>query len=80
MRIRIEELNLLVEVYKHLNTESKRKDLASDLLKVIDHLNEQLETERQGNKARAEANRKNGYRWESSHHPKKSKYMEGNTK
>lgn len=76
MRIRIEELNLLVEVYKHLNADGTRKDLAAALLKVIDRLNERLETERKGNKNRAEANRKNGYRWESSHHPKRSKYVE----
>ena len=75
MRIKIADLNLLVEIYKFLNVECSRKDLSAALLVVIDRLDEQLETERLMNKKRAATNRQNGYRWKSSYHPKKSKYI-----
>ncbi len=74
MRVRIADLNLFVEVYRFLNAEGSRKDLSAALLEVIGRLNMQLEEERLMNRERAAENRKNGYKWKSSYHPKKSKY------
>lgn len=81
MRLYNKELELLTTIYKYLDAEGERKDLSAALLGVVNRLCEQRETARKDNKERACKNRKNGYVWKSSHHPKKSKYIkedEGN--
>jgi hypothetical protein len=42
---------------------------------LIERLEDEQRREREGNRHRAEQNRKNGYVWRSSYHPNKSKYI-----
>lgn len=77
MRIRTADFELLKDVYEYLATFStNRDDLLGDMEELIDSLFKQQEKERERNRARATKNRENGYAWNSSYHPKKSKYIE----
>lgn len=77
MRIRNADFELLKDVYEYLATFSTtRENLLEDMEALIDSLFNQQDKERQRNRARAAKNRENGYAWNSSYHPKKSKYIE----
>lgn len=73
MYVRTGELELLHNVCDKL-TFYNETELANQLEKLINR----LETSRQAmvddSRMRQEINRKNGYKWKSSYHPKKSKY------
>lgn len=45
MTLRVRELDLLIEIYKYLDAEGSRKDLAVALLRVIDRLSDERERE-----------------------------------
>ena len=65
MRIKAADLILL----KHILGK-----LAQRLKELLGELEAKQKTEREANRRRAEKNRKAGYAWNSSNHPKKSKY------
>ena len=75
MRLKRDDLELLREIHASLYTEGKR-ELSVPLAGLISRLESSRENERQQNRERAAANRKKGYQWKSSYHPKKSKYRE----
>lgn len=74
MRIKQEEFNLLVEIYKYLIAEGGRKDLASALYGTIERLDNERQKSNDRQRKTHARNRQNGYEWASSYHPKKSKY------
>lgn len=75
MRVTNEDLLFLREVHAHLYRTNQRQ-LSVPLAGLIGRMEIARDKERESNKRRAAKNRENGYAWNSSHHPKKSKYIE----
>lgn len=75
MRVKADDLTLLNDIHgcliRHGQVEKAQK-----LGILLDRLEAEQEREMASNRLRAEKNRKNGYVWKSSHHPKHSKYQE----
>ena len=73
MRVKAEDLTLLNDIYGclilHGQIEKTHK-----LGILLDRLKAEQEKEQDSNRKRAEKNRQAGYAWNSSHHPKRSKY------
>lgn len=74
MRVKNQEFDLLVEIYKFLNAEGSRKDLAASLGNVLSRFSDEREKANNRQRMAHTKNRENGYAWASSYHPKKSKY------
>ena len=75
MRVKAEDLNLLGEIYSYLICLGE-VGMSDELGDLINRLEAEREKERTSNRQRAAKNRQAGYAWESSHHPKRSKYLE----
>lgn len=73
MYIRTGELELLHNVCDKL-TSYNETELTNQLEKLINRLEESRQSMVDDSRMRHEVNRKNGYKWKSSYHPKKSKY------
>lgn len=73
MRVKAGDLTLLNDIHgcliRHGQVEKAQK-----LGILLDRLEAEQEKERASNRKRAEKNRQAGYAWNSSHHPKRSKY------
>lgn len=76
MRLKTAELDLLVVIYNKL-AHIGEDELAGQLYAVISRLQERQSVERKSCRERAAKNRAAGYAWESSIHPNKSKYYNG---
>ena len=77
MRIKAKDLDLLGEIYSYLICHGEF-EMSDELDGLIDRLEAEQEEERTSNRQRAAKNRAAVYAWESSYHPKRSKYWEGN--
>jgi hypothetical protein len=75
MRVKADDLALLSDIHGCL-IQQGYVEKAQKLGILLDRLEAEHERERASNRLRAEKNRKNGYVWKSSHHPKHSKYQE----
>lgn len=73
------DLNLLVEISSAYAKGEFRQDLSDALEHMILREKEKMEKTRESNRIRADKNRKDGYAWKSSYHPKKSKYHKKTT-
>lgn len=73
MRIKARDLVLLNHIHGKLLRHNET-ELAQQLSTLLGELASKQNKEREANRLRAEANRKAGYAWKSSTHPKKSKY------
>ncbi len=73
MRLKNDDLKLLREIHSYLYEAGKR-ELSVPLAGLISRTEQHNNEERLAAKERGERNRKDGYKWKSSHHPKKSKY------
>lgn len=73
MRIKAADLILLKHILGKLVRHGET-ELAQRLKELLGELEAKQKTEREANRRRAEKNRKAGYAWNSSSHPKKSKY------
>lgn len=75
MRLTNEDLQFLRQVHTHLY-ETNQRQLSVPLAGLIGRMEMMRDEQRKANKRRAAKNRENGYAWNSSYHPKKSKYIE----
>lgn len=75
MRLTNEDLQFLRQVHTHLY-ETNQRQLSVPLAGLIGRMEMMRDEQRKANKRRATKNRENGYAWNSSYHPKKSKYIE----
>lgn len=73
MRLTNEDLQFLRQVHTHLY-ETNQRQLSVPLAGLIGRMETMRDEQRNANKRRATKNRENGYAWNSSCHPKKSKY------
>ncbi len=73
MRLTNEDLQFLRQVHTHLY-ETNQRQLSVPLAGLIGRMEMMRDEQRASNKRRAAKNRENGYTWNSSYHPKKSKY------
>lgn len=76
MRIKAEDLKLLDGIYSYLICHNE-VEMSVELGALLYRLEAAQEKERASNRQRAAKNRAAGYAWESSYHPKRSKYTEG---
>lgn len=74
MRIKAADLILLKHIRNKL-VQYQEVELAQQLGGLLGELEMKQTKEREANRKRAEANRKAGYAWKSSNHPKRSKYV-----
>lgn len=79
MRLKVEELALL-ELVSHKLHYHDEDELAERLETMIIRLKERQAVEREGCRQRAAKNRQAGYAWDSSIHPKNSKWYDNDTK
>lgn len=75
MRLKSADLVLLTNIYNKL-LYLKEIEQAEQLNTLIARLKHNQKIEREKCRCRAAENRKAGYAWKSSHHPKKSKYLD----
>lgn len=75
MRLTNEDLQFLRQVHTYLY-ETNQRQLSVPLAGLIGRMEMMSDEQRKANKRRAAKNRENGYAWNSSYHPKKSKYIE----
>lgn len=73
MRIKADDLDLMYRICDCLLMHGDKNEAAA-LKQSVERLEDERRTEREKNRCRAEQNRRAGYAWHSSHHPKKSKY------
>lgn len=73
MRLKSADLVLLKVIHNKL-VYHHENELAKRLQVLLGELELKQDKEREANRRRAEANRKAGYAWKSSNHPKRSKY------
>lgn len=73
MRLKNGDYERLKQVRDSL-VRSGEMDLADWLEDLLSEFEKDLARTREANRIRAEKNRKAGYKWDSSHHPRKSKY------
>lgn len=74
MRIKAADLILLKHIRNKL-VQYQEVELAQQLGGLLGELEMKQTKEREANRKRAEANRKAGYAWKSSNHPKRSEYV-----
>lgn len=73
MRIKNADLLLLKNILAYL-TQGTRDDLSDGLKELLDRLEVEQSKIREGNRQRAAANRRAGYRWPSCEKPTHSQY------
>lgn len=74
MRLTNEDLQFLRQVHTYLY-EVNQRQLSVPLAGLIGRMEMMRDEQRESNRRRAAKNRERGYAWNSSYHPKKSKYI-----
>ncbi len=73
MRLKNDEYTLLKRIHWEL-VSSGKKELATQLLNILNRFEVARERTREHNRLNAQADREAGYRWNSAQRPKNSKY------